>query len=62
MRERIREWKPWERSTGPRTSEGKARAARNSDKGGMRPLIRKMARHFRECFDKEKNHLEDLVQ
>ena len=29
----IRTWKPWVRSTGPRTAEGKARAARNGDKG-----------------------------
>lgn len=26
---KIREWKPWEKSTGPRTYEGKARAALN---------------------------------
>ena len=25
----IRTWKPWERSTGPRTPEGKAKAAGN---------------------------------
>ena len=25
----IRTWKPWERSTGPRTIDGKARVARN---------------------------------
>jgi hypothetical protein len=30
----IRTWKPWAKSTGPRTEEGKARAARNGDKGG----------------------------
>lgn len=30
----IRRWQPWEKSTGPRSSDGKARSARNADKGG----------------------------
>ena len=30
----IRNWKPWAHSTGPRSPDGKARAARNGDKGG----------------------------
>jgi hypothetical protein len=32
----IRNWKPWERSSGPKTDEGKAATARNSRKHGMR--------------------------
>ena len=32
----IRHWKPWDQSTGPRTTEGKKRAARNSYKCGYR--------------------------
>jgi hypothetical protein len=32
--ELIARWKPWQSATGPRTAEGKARAARNADKGG----------------------------
>ncbi|MBJ7309930.1 hypothetical protein ACFOLJ_08270 [Rugamonas sp. CCM 8940] len=30
----IARWKPWEAATGPRTTAGKAKAARNADKGG----------------------------
>ena len=30
QRDAIKRWKPWEESTGPRTNEGKARAAANS--------------------------------
>lgn len=30
--ELIRRWAPWERSTGPKSEEGKARSARNADK------------------------------
>jgi hypothetical protein len=28
----IRTWRPWERSTGPKTQQGKARSSRNADK------------------------------
>jgi DNA invertase Pin-like site-specific DNA recombinase len=34
--ELIRQFRPWERSTGPRTSEGKARAAKNGYRGAVR--------------------------
>ncbi|SCC95879.1 conserved hypothetical protein [Thiomonas sp. X19] len=35
QREAIRQWRPWEQSTGPRTPEGKAKAAANSTKHGL---------------------------
>lgn len=31
--EAIRRWKPWNKSTGPRSPEGKARSSRNADRG-----------------------------
>lgn len=31
--EAVRRWKPWEKSTGPRTEAGKARSSQNADKG-----------------------------
>jgi hypothetical protein len=31
--ETIRRWQPWSKSTGPRSTEGKARSSRNADKG-----------------------------
>jgi hypothetical protein len=42
--ELIRRWKPWEQSTGPKTPEGKSRVARNAYRGGVRPLMRELAR------------------
>ncbi len=45
----IRRWKPWERSTGPKTSEGKANAAQNANKGrdsvGLRRTIAALHRN-----------------
>lgn len=42
--ELIRLWKPWEKSTGPRTSDGKAKAARNAWKGGKWRELRELRR------------------
>ena len=41
--EAIQRWKPWERSTGPRTPEGKARSAMRGYKGGLRPAMRELS-------------------
>ena len=42
--------RPWERSTGPRTAEGKARAARNSSLGREGPSIRELRAELAEVF------------
>ena len=34
MSKKIQEWKPWEKSTGAKTPEGKAKIAQNAFKGG----------------------------
>jgi hypothetical protein len=46
--ELIRRWRPWEKSTGPKTAEGKARSARQGFKGGTREILRDWARVLRE--------------
>ena len=42
--EAIRRWRPWERSTGPRSAAGKAVVSRNGWKGGVRPAMREIAK------------------
>lgn len=54
----IRRWKPWQRSTGPTTPEGKARASRNAYKGGFWLELREMRRMVNE----EIREARDLVQ
>ena len=39
----IQQWKPWERSTGAKSIEGKAVSSRNAFKGGLRPRFRKLS-------------------
>jgi hypothetical protein len=46
--ELIRTWKPWERSTGPRTKEGKALVSRNAYKGGTRAMLRALTGLLRQ--------------
>ena len=51
--ERIKSWRPWEQSTGPRTPEGKAAASRNAFKGGHRAALRELSlalKHQREAL------------
>lgn len=44
----IRRWKPWEKSTGPRSAEGKSASARNAWAGGYRALFRELRQQIRE--------------
>lgn len=40
----IREWKPWEKSTGPKSPEGRKRVSGNAWKGGHRAQIRELSK------------------
>ena len=44
----IRRWRPWEKSTGPRTADGKARSASNAWKGGLRQELRDVRAALKE--------------
>lgn len=46
--ELIRRWKPWEKSTGPKSPEGKAKVSQNGYKGGTREMLRELARMLKE--------------
>lgn len=45
--ELIRKWRPWEKSTGPKTLGGKAKVSRNAYNGGTRQLLRELAKLLR---------------
>ena len=46
--ELIRRWRPWERSTGPRSEEGKARVSQNANRGGSREKLRRLMKLLRQ--------------
>ena len=56
--EAIRTWRPWERSTGPKTAEGKQRVARNAWRGGHRQKLRDLARMVNEEIRRSREGIE----
>ena len=46
--ELMKQLKPWERSTGPKSALGKVRSSRNAWQGGVRPQLRELAQVLRE--------------
>lgn len=46
--EMIRQWRPWEKSTGPRTEKGKQASARRGYKGGFRTMLQELRQALRD--------------
>ena len=44
----IKQWQPWQHSTGARTIEGKAISARNAFKGGFRQQLKELNQLLRD--------------
>ena len=59
--ELIRTWQPWQRSTGPQTLTGKARASRNAWKGGHRPMLRNLSKMLSEGIERNQAMLEAVL-
>ena len=59
--ELIRSWKPWERATGPRSTEGKAKVARNPWRGGHRQQFRELARMVNQELGRTRDLIESLA-
>lgn len=58
--ELIRNWRPWEQSTGPRSKAGKARTARNGFKGGGWRFERDLMRELRAALERQREGLTRL--
>lgn len=58
--EAIKRWRPWESSTGPRSSEGKARVAQNAYRGAQRQRQREIAPIFAALLAKERHRLAQI--
>lgn len=54
QRELIHRWKPWEKSTGAKTQEGKAKSAKNASKGDTSLEIRKIFKVLNYLLNEQK--------
>jgi len=54
--ELIRTWRPWEKATGPKSAEGKAKVARNAYSGGHWRVMREITKKM-NAMRQEKNSL-----
>ena len=52
--EAIKRWKPWERSTGPKSPEGKATVSRNAFNGGDMADFRASVKEFNDAMRKQR--------
>ena len=55
--ELIRQWQPWKQSTGPKTSEGKAKASRNAWQGGDMARMRELAKDVNRVLREQRQWL-----
>ncbi len=46
--QKIRQWQPWQHSTGAKTIAGKAIASRNAFKGGFRQQLKELRQLLRD--------------
>jgi hypothetical protein len=44
----IQQWRPWEKSTGPKTKAGKDKISQNAFKGGFWKVLRELSAALRE--------------
>ena len=58
--ESIRNWRPWDFSTGAKTEEGKRRCARNAYKGGLWLVDRNMQKQINVVLRAQRESLETI--
>jgi hypothetical protein len=56
----IQSWRPWERSSGPKSDSGRARASRNAFKGAERPALRQLVAAANATLLSQRHHLLQL--
>jgi hypothetical protein len=59
QREAIQRWKPWSKSTGPRSPEGKAAAARNAWTGGHLVKLRQVIKELNQALRAQREWLNE---
>lgn len=60
--ELIKSWRPWEKTKGPSTAEGKAVVSRNAFKGGHWKMERALSKITNELLREQRAALEGLCK
>lgn len=58
--ELIRQWQPWEKSTGVKTPAGKAISSRNAYKGGWRRRLRELSKDVNELLRDQREEMKRI--
>jgi hypothetical protein len=58
QRELIQRWKPWEKSTGAKTPEGKAKSSKNAIKDGKSLEVRELIKYLNGLLREQKKLIE----
>jgi hypothetical protein len=58
QRNAIHQWKPWERSTGPKTPQGKEIASKNAFKGGLHAKLRSAIKDMNQLLRMQKSFID----
>jgi len=58
QRELIQRWKPWEKSTGAKTLEGKAKSSSNAVKDGKSLEVRELIKYLNGLMREQKKLIE----
>lgn len=54
----IRQWQPWNKSTGPRTLEGMVKSSRNAEKGGEWRILRDAVKEINQLLREQRDWLQ----
>ena len=57
QRKLIQRWKPWEKSTGAKTQEGKAKSSRNATKDGKSLEVRELIKAINNVLKEQRDLL-----
>ena len=57
---KIRQWQPWQHSTGAKTTEGKAASSRNAFTGGLMQNIKLISKQLNSLLREQKQSIKDM--
>lgn len=55
--QKIRQWQPWQHSTGAKTAEGKAKSSRNAYKGSVMQKVKLLSKQLNTLLREQRQAL-----